>query len=59
MAIKTKNRKFVALVATILSLGMAIFYYFYAAEAESWEKWLPVGLFTLVAIVAFMRYRSL
>jgi hypothetical protein len=59
MAIQTKNRKMVALVASILALGMAVFYYFYAQDATSWEKWVPVGLFGLVAVVAFVRYRSL
>lgn len=56
---KSKNYKFVAGLGAILSLGIAIFYYFYAKEAEMWEKWLPIGLFLLVAIIAFLRYRKL
>lgn len=59
MTQKSKNYKFVAGLGAILSLGIAVFYYFYAQDAEMWEKWLPVGLFLLVAIIAFIRYRKL
>lgn len=59
MALKSKNRKFIAGIATVLSLGIAIFYYFYTEDGQFWEKWLPVGLFFLIAVFAFIRYRSL